>query len=104
MTARAITRGWRLGARGGRGGQALPAALATFHAIPRRGARLDLALRLGRGLPRRAAARAGAPRRPAARGRGRGVRIAHLCGYSALAGAKLRETSGAGVDRAEYLP
>ena len=40
----------------------------------------------------------------AAGGRGRGVRIAHLRGYGAVAGALLRAPGGAGVDRAEYLP
>src|ERR1035438_9021471 len=93
-----------VGALGDLGGQAVSDAVAAFHAIPRYGARLDLALRLGRRLPRGAAARTGAPRRLAAGERGRGVRIAGLRGYGALAGAQLRASGGAGVDRAEYLP
>src|ERR1019366_2189174 len=65
---------------------------------------MDLALRLGRGIPRRDAARLGAPRRIAPRGRGRGIRIAHLCRHGALAGALLRPPGGPRVDRTEYLP
>src|ERR1019366_3394013 len=93
-----------VGALGDLGRQAVPDAVAALHAIPRGGVRLDLALRLGGGLPRSCAAGSGAPRRHAARGSGRGVRIAHLRGYGALAGALLRAPGGAGVDRAEYLP
>ncbi len=36
--------------------------------------------------------------------RSRRIRIAHLCGYGAAAGAQLRAPGGAGVDRPEYLP
>ncbi len=60
-------------------GQALPDALAAFHPFPRRRLRLDLALRLGRRLPRCPAPRPRAPRCLAPRAAAGAVYESRIC-------------------------
>src|ERR1017187_6281455 len=85
-------------------GQALQRAAALLDAIRRRGSGVDLALRVGRGLPPGAAARTGGRGGWFARGVAGAVRVEDLRGHCAAAGARLRTACRTGLDRQEHLP